>query len=414
MSQPNPQLAINSKSPGVWSNKNYVLLLVTSLLVTFGGKVYELSIPLIVYELTQSSVSMGLMSAIEFLPNLLLAFFIGAIIDKVQDKKAFMIGMILLQSLLLLSLYLFMNSGYFSITYLYLYAFALMTLNYGYYNIRFTIVKYILPESLFARSTANFTFITQCVTVLGPSIAGVILLLSDLKIGLLITGAALLLTTVISFFLDSTKESNPTAPMKEHSLFQDIKEAWSQFKKLKGLWTFTWFVVFTNASYGMFNAMLVYYAKTSLNLNSSMVGLLLSSLGLGGVLGSLLFSFMRKHLGIGKTAGVCILLTGFGYGSLTLMHNVAASCLSLFLIGLFATAFSICVHAYRQEITPSEYIGRIVGITGSLFKLAMPLFIFGSGWITDWFSVNTVYAAAGILNLLLFVFYFPSHLWKLR
>jgi hypothetical protein len=33
---------------------------------------------------------------------------------------------------------------------------------------------------------------------------------------------------------------------------------------------------------------------------------------------------------------------------------------------------NVCVWGYRQESTDSQYIGRVPGLTGSIFKLLMP------------------------------------------
>jgi MFS family permease len=397
----------------IWKNKNYVILFATALLVTFGGKIYELTIPLIIFELTRSSISMGLMSAIEFLPNILLAVFIGAIIDRIENQKFFMFSTVLLQGIVLFILYVFLKSSNFSIAYLYVFAFFLMALNYGYYNVRFGIIKHTMPFSLYAKATANLMFVTELVTVLGPTIGGLILLLSNLKIGILITGTSLLLTAAISLLLTSNQTPERDATNKRQ-LVLEIKEAWINFKGLKALWALTWFVVVTNATYGMFNAMLIYFAKVSLALNNSMVGVLLSMLGLGGVFGSILFNFLRVKMGLGRTIGICVLLSGIGYACLYFSNDIYSTCLILFVIGLFVTTFSIGIHTHRQEITPAKYMGRIVGITGSIFKIAMPLFIFGSGWITNIFSAQIVFLFSGILNISLFIFYIFSIAWKVE
>lgn len=395
----------------VWKNKNYVILLLTGIFITFGSKVYELAIPLIIYELTKSSVSMGLMSAIEFLPNMIFAVFIGAFIDYIHNKKAFITFTVLLQSLILFALFILMKTEYFALPYMYIFAFILMTLNYGYYNARFVIIKQTLPPSLYMKSTASFTFITMLVTVVSPALTGFILIFSDVKNSLIIVAITLLISTLLTLLLETYQEPTSTAN-KKNFLFSDIKFAWDEFKKIRVLWTLTWFVVFTNASYGMFNAMIIFFSKESLNLGSSEIGILLSSLGLGGVFGTMVLGRLRSWIGLGKTIGICIAITGITYVSLFIISNFYLLCTSLFLVGIFATAFSVCIHTYRQEVTPVDIIGRVVGITGSIFKLAMPLCIFGAGWMANLVSVEVVFLICGIGNLLLFLIFLFTPIWK--
>src|SRR5215207_3739504 len=95
---------VNSES--IWQNRNFVILFSTGVLITLGGRVYELALPLIIYELTHSSIAMGTMRAVEFLPNLLFAMAVGVFVDR-ADKKQWMLAMVALQTLVLSALYVY-------------------------------------------------------------------------------------------------------------------------------------------------------------------------------------------------------------------------------------------------------------------------------------------------------------------
>ncbi|MBY4602882.1 MFS transporter [Bacillus sp. SPARC3] len=397
-----------------WMNKNFIILFLSTVLITFGSKVYELVIPLLVYNLTHSSIVMGLTSAIEYVPNMLLAVFIGALIDRVTNKKKFMIITVICQAILLILFYLVVQHSKSPLVFIYFYVFLIMTFNYSYLNVRFGIVKITLPETLYTKATANFAFITQFFTVLGPAIAAGIILFSDLNNSLLITSLLLIVAAILSVFLDSDTSRNINTQQRKDSLLKSVKEAWTEFRKLRELWLLTWFVVVTNSSYGMFNVMLVYFSKETLSLTDARVGILLTSLGVGGVLGSLLTESFKNYFGIGKVMGCCIFLTGLLFFSLSLVNSYIFVYIVLTFIGFFSTLFSVNVHVYRQYVTPIQYFSSIVGITGSLFKIAMPIFIFGSGWITEILNVRAVFILAALLNIILFKFYIFTPLWKLK
>ena len=71
----------------IWKSSSFVILFSSAFFVALGSKIYDLALPLLVYDLTQSSEMMGWMRAVEFLPNLLLALFVGVWVDRFDKKQ---------------------------------------------------------------------------------------------------------------------------------------------------------------------------------------------------------------------------------------------------------------------------------------------------------------------------------------
>jgi predicted MFS family arabinose efflux permease len=161
----------------------------------------------------------------------------------------------------------------------------------------------------------------------------------------------------------------------------------------------------------MVDAMVIFYAKDSLGLDHSELGLVLSCAGIGGLAGSTLVAKVRKKFSMGHLLGVATLLTSLAFFILFIADNPVLLGIGLFLEGLFGTITSICIWTFRQETTPIHMIGRISGITGSIFKLGMPFAIFAAGWLAEWFTPNLVFLIAMVLNIVIFIFYKRSSLW---
>jgi hypothetical protein len=83
----------------------------------------------------------------------------------------------------------------------YVIGFLLMTCNYSYYNVRFSIVKQVIPHDLLISANAKFSFVTTFVSVMGPAISGIILFMSHPEDGLVITAGALFSAYLLSAFL---------------------------------------------------------------------------------------------------------------------------------------------------------------------------------------------------------------------
>ncbi|MDP5274925.1 MFS transporter [Chengkuizengella axinellae] len=395
------------ESISIWMNKNFVILFITGSILAFGSKVYELALPLILYELTQSSVIMSTMRGIEFLPNLLLAMFIGVIVDRV-NKKRWSLMAIVFQIIVLFMLFILIQFGNHNLILFYISGFMLMTCSYAYYNAQASIVKQVLPTQLLTSANASFSFVHKFVGIMGPAITGFILLLSDLHYGLLITSTAFSFAFFLLLFLDSKE----LVKKRKSNFWEDLKAGWKELRRNKPLWLITILVIFSNSTIGMVDTMVIFFAKDELKLDSSQLGIVLSCAGIGGLVGSSIVSYIRKKFSLGFILGVSTLLTGLAYFVLFMTENIWLLGVGLFLEGLFGIIGTICIWSYRQETTPQQFIGRISGITGSIFKLGMPFAIFASGWIAEWYDPSTVFLLAFILNIFIFIWVRKSPLWK--
>ncbi|MGZ0049328.1 MFS transporter [Brevibacillus gelatini] len=399
------------KTESIWKNRNFLLLFFAGMIINLGSRIYELALPLIIYEFTKSSVVMGTMRAVEFLPNLLLGMFIGVWVDRVNRKKFMQIS-ILVQIIVLVLLFALIESGFRHEFLFYTSGFILMASIYGYNNARGSIVKTTIPKDLLISANAKFTFMVTLITLMGPALSGFILMMTELQYGLLITGGALFVGLWISTFIQSDELTLSTK--KNNSVWKDLREGWIALRQNQILWKITILVIFTNAAESMFSAMLIFYAKDTLRLAQSEVGLVLSCVGLGGLLGSYAIEHLRKRFTTGKILGMSIFLIGCAYFMMFFASNPFIMGSSVFLEGLFGTIFVITIMTVRQETTEAHIIGRIAGITGSLFKLGMPIAIYSSGWISMYIGTSYVFLTSAFLQLIIFMIYTYLKLWDLK
>lgn len=393
----------------IWRNRPFLVLFCTSALIACGAKVYELALPLILYEMTQSAVTMTTMKSIEFLPNLLLAMFIGVWVDRFS-KKRWSQWMVFGQMVLLFLLYALVETGRASVIHFYLAGFLLMAFNYGFGNARVSIIKQVVPKPLLTSANARFSFMNTFIEIMGPAISGFILLLSSLHNGLLITGFTYMLALIAISFLE---QRDGSAAPQNGSFWKDFADGWKELIGNRPLWLITLLVIFLNATSGMYDAMIIFFAKDHLKLDNSQLGLVLSVAGVGGLIGSSLVSYLRRRFPTGRLLGTTILLLGLSYLLMAFAQSTWLLCLSVFLCGMVGTIENICIWTFRQETTPAHMIGRISGITGSIFKLGIVFSIYGSGWMTVWLGPWAVFLAAAIGNVVIFLVYRRLSLWRL-
>ncbi len=399
-----------SSPASIWKNRNFVILLSTGFLLSFGGRVYELALPLIIYELTQSSVAMGSMRALQFLPILLFGLFIGVFVDR-ADKKRWMLWSVALQMLLLFGLFLYAQLGPPSHRVFYAAGFTLMMLSYGYINARISSVKWALPTAMMTSANAKFTFIQTLMQVMGPAISGAILFLSSLYYGLLITALMYLAALLV---LPRLQLQETPVPAGQRRFWQELREGWRELRANRPLWVLTWFVSFFNATAISFELMIIFHVKDELLWSTAQVGIVLSCAGVGGLMGSLSAERLRAALGLGTCLALSLVVLTLTY-SLTGISSAAWTVgVAMFCCGFMTTLQNICIWAYRHETTAAPLMGRVSGMTGSIFKIGVPLALFGSGLLADVAGARAVFVLCGVVQVGVFIGFYNSRVLRER
>lgn len=397
-----------SSRESIWQHRNFVVLIFTGFLLSFGSRVYELALPLIIYELTQSSTAMGAMRALQFLPIFLFGLFIGVFVDR-ADKKRWMLVSVGLQMLLLFSLFIYSQTQQPSELVFYGAGFLLMVFSYSYLNARISSVKLALPTHMMTSANAKFTFTQTFMQVMGPAISGAILFLSSLYYGLLITACVYLFALIVLARVD-LKE--PSKALQARHFWDELKAGWNALRENRMLWTLSWFVSFFNATALSYELMVIFFVKDELHWSAARVGLVLSCAGMGGLLGSLLTETLRRLIGLGACLALSIIGLALTYSLTGLYGNALAIGLALFCYGFATTMQNICIWAFRHETTSAPLMGRVGGMTGSIFKIGVPLALLASGWLADFSGARAVFIVCGLVQIAVFVVWVRSPVYR--
>lgn len=393
----------------LWKSKTFAIMLTSSLLLSIGNKIYEIVLPLMMYELTHSSVTMASMRTAELLPNLLFAAFIGVIVDRVNKKK-WVLGMIGTQALLLFLLVYLFKSGNEIMLFYYLLGFLLMTFNYGYFNAQVSLIKLTVPTQQLTAANANFTFVETLISVMGPALSALVFLLADLGDGITITAVSYLLC----FFLFAQLSVRETVrDERKIGFWKELHEGWVAFTANHAMVLITVFVIFLNCSMTVVGTAVIFFAKEDLHLSSSLLAIVFSVSGIGGLVGSMTASWLRRRVGLGMMFAIGAIVNGLGYLGLYLCDGLFLLISSMFVIGFAISMHTISVYTFRHEQTPAHLMGRIGGITGTLFRLGMPITMYVSGWMIMWWGAASIFLAAAVWNGVAFVLLIMSRLRRI-
>lgn len=380
--------------PSLWRNPSFLILMATSILLGLGQKIYSLALPLLVYELTESSAWMGWMRAVEFLPNLVLALFIGVWVDRF-NRKRWAMHMLLGQTSLLVLAFVAIQWQVAPLWVLFPAAFCINACAYGYSNAKMGIMKVVLPHRHLNLATARISGVSNLFDTAGPAISGALLLLAALHWPLLWVGV----TTLAAWWMFRHLPWQQDEPPKHHPpVGRALSEGWHALKQNRPLWLITWMVVVVNTTSGIFDIQVIFAAKSLYQLNSAQIGIMASLAGLGALVGSLVAPYVRQALGLGRTLLFSVLLEAACFTLPVIFDSVWGLYLGLALSGCVSIVSSICIWSFRQESTSAELLGRVAGITGSLFKLGLPFGLILSGYVVAWVGVMPLFLACAVLQ----------------
>ena len=360
----------------LWGHSQFRRIFVSTASFTLGTQIYQLGMPLILYELTKSAAAMTAMRAVELMPNLLLAMFIGVWVDRIDRglwARLAITGMVVLIG----SQAYMLQQGAAALPFFFVTAFLLMTLNYLYAICRMGMLKEILPSNLLVPATAQLTVVGQVFAVLGPALAGG-LMAWKLELGLWLPMVAMLLAAWLLRDLRLEKRRQDAG-----NFWADWREGWRVLVDNRPLWHMAWLVVLINGSQGVVDVIFLFRARDQLQLGLGELGLLYGLAGIGGVVGGLVCSSLRKRWGLGRLLALELLLE-----AVCILLMAWSDSLPVLLLALVGSSFgsvigNVCIWGYRQESTDSRYIGRISGLTGSIFKLLMPVTLVLSGALSS-------------------------------
>lgn len=146
---------------------------------SFGSSVSGFALPLLVFKLTGSSVSLAFSMALTILPYLLFGLIIGAWVDRVQRKRL-MLGTDLARALITASLFCAAQIGLLSIGWIFAVSFLNASLSIGFDAANFAAIPSLVsPEQLTAangRAQAGYS----TASVLGPLLAGLLIIVVPL------------------------------------------------------------------------------------------------------------------------------------------------------------------------------------------------------------------------------------------
>lgn len=364
--------------------KDFTLVIIGQIISLFGNAVLRLALPLYLLNQTGSASLFGIVTAISFIPMILLSPVGGIIADRVNKRNVMVIldfttaGITLLYLLLL---------GKLDITVLTVAALILLYGIQGAYqpSVQASIPALVAPGELMPANSA-VTLVNSLSGLIGPVIGGTVYSLYGIIPVLLVSAGCFFASAVMEIFIRIPFEKKAAAGSVLAIAKGDMADSLRFIRRQEPV--IGKVALYIAAINLVFSALLtislpvIITQKLSFDaqLGNRLYSYCEGAMAAGGILGGVLSGTLAKKLRI-QNSGRLIFVCSFSLVpiGLTLMLHLSGAItyavilVCCFLMMIASTTFSIEMMAYTQAITPPDLIGKIMALALGLCMCASPL-----------------------------------------
>ncbi|MEE6146330.1 MFS transporter [Bacillus cereus] len=392
------ETTLDNAQQTIWKNAQFLYLYIGNSISLLTMQIFTLIIPIIIFEMKQSTLAMSTMRIIEVLPNILFGMLLGALVDRFNRSnrlRQFLLFTVILQMLLLGGIMFFVSKNILNLPVLYFVGLLLYTCSYAFSNAYTTTLPLMVHKRQLITANSSITLMSTLIRILGPSVAGFLLIyMSKLWIlGIVIFSLAFLF---ICTFLMKVPPQEGTYNKKEEKFKDEIKYGWIELTRNKTLWTLTILALIFNFASSATSAVFIFFSLEDLKISTDKIGIIFSFFGAGGIIASTVASKSKKFLPRGKIFYITFVLSSIGYLILFLTNSWIIIAFSMMINGFCITIFTIHYITLRQETTPNHLLGRVSGTSAMLMKLATPLGFLIAGILGELIFIKYLFLASAI------------------
>jgi MFS family permease len=352
----------------------------------------------LIYELTDSTVQLGLVRGVQAIPILLLSPIAGSAADRYSRKMQILVAQVI-DATMLAALASLIFTGLIQPWHIYATAFGMAMVQTFQQPARAAIIADVVPGNNLTNAIGLMSIIFNVARSTGPALAGVLIA----SVG---TGGAY--ATQAAFFFLATywtfqlRPAHPVTSSHHHTFGRSIIEGWKFSWQNETVRAGLLITILASLFVVPFMTLLPVFARDILAVGATGQGLLLTAMGVGALASAIILASFGDRIprGIFMLGGVIV--NGLAVMVLAFSPWFNLSMLMMVITGCTTVCSHALVQTVLQTYSPPEFRGRTI----ALFHMSQVVFTAGSMligtlaafWGTQW--AVAVMGGAGVLAML--------------
>lgn len=359
---------------GLLRDRDFGRLFAATALGQLGDRIIFLALPLVaVAALRADEFQVGLLTSMTTAGSLLVGLPAGAWVDRMR-KRSVMISTDLVRALTLLTIPVAWWAGLLTLWWLYAVALAHGVLTVFFDVAYVSYLPHLVGRSKLVEGNSKLSTMRSVTSISGPTLAGPLVGLVGAPATLLVSSAGMALSGLLAITIRK-REQKPERS-EHHQLGREIKEGLKFVLKHSALRAIMLGDAVFNLFLIMYQSMLLVFLEREIGLQPFGIGLVLSGMGCGALLGALLATTVATRVGQGPVIWLASLVTC----PLTVLMPLARPGWSVYVaaIGLAALSLGGVVRvvsqsSFQQAMTPDRLLGRMSATTRFVSWGGIPL-----------------------------------------
>lgn len=366
-------------NPKLWS-KDFTLMVIGQIISLFGNAILRFALPLYILEMSKSAALFGRVSALSFLPMVLLSPVGGIIADR-MNKQRIMVVLDFTTSVLIL-LYIIVSGFISTIPVVVVMLMALYAIQ-GVYTpaVQSSIPILVRADSLVS-ANAVVNLVTSLSGMVGPILGGILYGTFGLWPVLIVSGISFFVSAILELFIHIPYNKQKTSGNVLEIAKADMSDSIHFITKEKPILSKCFMVIF------LFNLVLSsmiliglpVLITQNLGIDSRLYGVTQGVMAAGGLMSGVLAGILGKKLVI-QRIHILLLICSLSLFPIGLVFFIGASdsiaylviTIMCFFTMAAATLFQIQISAFVQAETPEKFVGKVMSCLIALALCAQPI-----------------------------------------
>ncbi|GGE69588.1 MFS transporter [Priestia taiwanensis] len=377
----------------VLKNRHFCLFLFSSFLLYLITQFYFLAQVSLVLELTESTILLGTILMVMAIPRLIILPIGGMLTDKFSEKKVLIVGYSAL-ILILAALGVIERLNQLSLTKLFIFAGLFGVSSAIILPATYSIVPKLVSDSNLQSANALVQFLNQLSFFIGPAIAGILLGIVAVDIFFFAMGGVLLAAI---FLLSGIKIIDDTnADTKDMN--KGMVKGFIDVLKNRVIIMLILFTSILNVGViGPQQVGLPVFAESYLKLDTTGLSYLLSTFGLGSLMGVLIGGLLPRNKNNFVIMSFIAAVFGVIWGAFIWTNSTWLVFILLCASGLLISIINILFITTLQTSTPKHLLGRVMSLLFMGSTGLQPISYLMTGILIDLIGLQRTYSIAGAI-----------------
>ncbi|MCR6852170.1 MFS transporter [Paenibacillus jamilae] len=376
----------------------YPLLLLSGVgIANLGAWIYLIALNVLVYNMGGSALAVATLYVIKPLATLFTNAWSGSMIDRLNKRKL-MIHLDIYRALFIAILPLLP-----SLWIVYVFVFFISMASAIYEPTAMTYMTKLIPVEQRQRFNSLRTLIGSGASLIGPAVAGGLLIAGTPEFAIYMNAIAFLLSGFIALLLPNLDKKEDSDTTSNTLSLTVLKKDWNT------VINFSRKHVYVVCVYFLFQSMFVLatatdslelsFAKEVLLLTDSEYGFLVSIAGAGFILGAITNTILSKKLAPSFLIGIGSLFIAIGYLIYAFSNVFLIAAIGFFILSFSMAYANTGFYTFYQNNVPVHIMGRIGSIYGLVIALVTIFITILSGVATQFISIQLVVIVGSLIML---------------